>query len=41
MGRRSYSLEFKRDSANLVLEQNYSITEACQAVGVGDTALRR
>jgi len=24
-----------------VLEQNYSITEACQAVGVGDTALRR
>ena len=41
MGRRSYSLEFKRDSANLVLEQNYSVTEACQAVGVGDTALRR
>lgn len=24
-----------------MLEQNYSITEACQAVGVGDTALRR
>jgi len=41
MGRRSYSIEFKRDSASLVLDQNYSITEACQAVGVGDTALRR
>ena len=35
MGRRSYLLEFKRDSASLVLDQDYSVTEACQAVGVG------
>jgi len=33
--------EFKRDSASLVLDQGYSIREACAAVNVGETALRR
>jgi transposase len=39
--RPTYSTEFKNDAANLVLEQGYSIAEACHAVGVGYTALRR
>jgi transposase len=39
--RPTYSTEFKNDAANLVLEQGYSIAEACNAVGVGYTALRR
>ncbi|OLQ83948.1 transposase [Photobacterium proteolyticum] len=39
--RRSFSPEFKRDAASLVLDQNYTITEASRAVDVGDTALRR
>ena len=39
--RRSFSTEFKRDAAALVLDQGYSIMEACRSLGVGDTALRR
>lgn len=39
--RRSFTTEFKRDAANLVLKDGYSITEACRAMGVGETALRR
>lgn len=39
--RRSFSTEFKRDAAQLVVDQGYSITEACQAVDVGSTGLRR
>ncbi|UIP30016.1 IS3 family transposase [Photobacterium sp. TLY01] len=39
--RRSFSPEFKRETASLVLDQNYSIPEACRSVGVGETALRR
>jgi len=41
MSKRQFSAEFKQESAELVLEQNYSITEACAATGVGNTALRR
>ena len=41
MGRRSYSIDFKRDSAALVLDQGYGVSEACMAVGVGETAMRR
>ena len=41
MSRRSFSSEFKAESASLVLDQGYSVTEACTAVGVGETAMRR
>jgi len=39
--RSTYSVEFKHDAARLVLEQGYTIQEACDAVGVGYTAMRR
>jgi transposase len=41
MTRRTFSDEFKIESASLVLNQNYSFRDASRAVGVGDTALRR
>ena len=37
----TYSTEFKIDAANLVIKQGYTIREACQATGVGPTAIRR
>jgi len=39
--RRTFSPEFKREAADLVLNQSYSYPEACEALGVGETALRR
>lgn len=39
--RRSFSTEFKREAACLVLDQGYSISEACRSLDVGETALRR
>jgi len=39
--RLSYSNEFGSDAARLVLDQQYSIADACTAVGVGYTAMRR
>ncbi len=39
--RRSFSTEFKLDSASLVLDKGYSIAEACEAVGTGHTAMHR
>jgi transposase len=36
-----FSSEFKEDAASLVLDKNYSYREACEAVGVGESALRR
>ena len=41
MGRRKYSTEFKIESASLVLDKDYTMAEACAAVGVGETAMRR
>lgn len=41
MARRSFSTDFKHEAATLVLDQNYSVTEACAAMGVGPTAMRR
>ncbi|SGZ20202.1 transposase [Moritella viscosa] len=38
--RTTYSVAFKHDAANLVLDKGYSIQEACDAVGVGYTAMR-
>jgi len=39
--RRSFSTEFKREAASLVVDQGYSIAEAARAVDVGATPLRR
>ncbi len=39
--RRTFTTEFKIEAANLVLQQGYSITQACQSLGIGETALRR
>jgi len=39
--RPAYSAEFKKESAELVIDKQYSIQEAAEAVGVGPTALRR
>jgi transposase len=39
--RPTYSTEFRNDAAQLVLDKNYSVADACTAVGVGYTAMRR
>lgn len=39
--RRSFTTEFKHEAACLVLDQGYSVMEACRSLGVGETALRR
>jgi transposase len=36
-----YSVEFKIDTANLVIKQGYSTREASEATGAGATAIRR
>ncbi len=35
------SPEFKREAASLVLDQGYSVAEACRSLGIGTTALSR
>lgn len=39
--RRSFSPEFKHDTASLVLDQGYSCAEAGRAVGVHDNTVRK
>ena len=39
--RRSFTDEFKHEAASLVVTQGYSVVEACRAMGVGPTAMRR
>ncbi len=39
--RPSFSAEFKREAADLVLKQNYSDIEASRSLGIGESALRR
>lgn len=39
--RRSFSTEYKHEAAKLVLDQGYSVSEACRSLDVGETALRR
>ncbi|MGU1653674.1 IS3 family transposase [Pseudomonas aeruginosa] len=39
--RRTFSAEFKREAAALVLDQGYSNIDACRSLGVVDSALRR
>ncbi len=38
---RSFSPEFKHDSANLVVDQGYSMAEAGRAVDVHENTLRK
>lgn len=37
----NYSTEFKNEAASLVLDKKYTISDACHAMGVGYTAMRR
>jgi transposase len=39
--RRSFSTEYKREAAGLVLDRGYSVAEASRSLDVGETALRR
>ena len=39
--RRSFSKEFKREAAGLILDHGYSVSEACKAMDVGRTAINR
>ncbi len=39
--RRTFSADFKREAADLVLKQNYSFIEASRSLSVGESALRR
>ena len=39
--RRSFTPEFKREAADLVLKQNYSYIEASRSLGIGESVLRR
>lgn len=39
--RRTFTPEFKAEAAALVLYQHYSVAQACKAMNVGETILRR
>lgn len=39
--RRTFTTEFKREAASLVLDQGYSLAEASRSLDLGETALRR
>ena len=41
MNKRTFPQEFKIESASLVLDKGYSVSEARQAVGVSESAIRR
>lgn len=41
LARRSFTTEFKHEAAALVVDQNYTIQQACEAMGVSDNGLRR
>ena len=38
--RRNFTPEFKQEASSLVLDAGYSIRQACEAMGVGETAMR-
>lgn len=41
MPKKNYPSEFKQEAASLVLDQNYTLSQACESIGVGMTAMRR
>lgn len=38
--RRSFTAEFKLEAASLVVDEGYTISEACSSLGVSDSAMR-
>ena len=41
MGRRLFTAEFKRECAELVLNQNYKVKDAAEAMNIGQSTLQR
>jgi len=41
MTRRNFTAEFKSEAAKLVVDDGYSLSKACTAMDVGQTAMRR
>ena len=41
MGRKHFSEEFKADAVRRVISGGFSVSKVCQALGIGQTALRR
>jgi len=41
LSRRSFTIEFKREAASLVVDQQYTITQASEAMNVGQSVIRR
>ncbi len=41
MRKRSFSAEFKRESAQLVVDQNYTVADAAKAMNVGLSTMTR
>lgn len=41
MARKTYTTQFKHEAAGLILDHGYSIAQACEAMAVGQTAMRR
>jgi len=41
MKKRNFSAEFKRESAQLVVDQNYTVAEAAKAMDIGLSAMTR
>ena len=41
MGRRVFTESLRNEAVDLVVSQGFSIAQACEAMGVGGTALRR
>ena len=39
--RRSFSRQFKREAASMVLDQGFSYREVCRQLDLGETGLRR
>ena len=39
--RKQFTPEFKTEIAKLMVDQNYTIQQACEASGVGESAVRR
>ena len=39
--KKSYSTEYKREAADLIVSKNYTIKDACEAMGVSQSAIRR
>lgn len=39
--RRTFSSEFKQEAASLILDQEYSYSQACTSLCIGESALRR